>query len=92
MFILVDKSNDGVYALRDQEKKKVVHIFQERDDAERYLVHLEAKPEEPKSGEYKNDNLRIANIDVDIVAANCKQFGYRYTIIEPDQLVIPPTL
>ena len=34
----------------------------------------------------------IANIDVDIVAANCKQFGYRYTIIEPDQLVIPPTL
>ena len=77
---------------QDQEKKKIVHIFQERDDAERYLVHLEARPEQPKFGEYKNDNLRIANIDVDIVAANCKQFGYRYTIIEPDALVIPPEL
>ena len=42
MFILVDKSNDGVYAVRDQEKKKVVHIFQERDDAERYLTLMEA--------------------------------------------------
>ncbi len=87
MFILVDNSTEGVYAVRSQkDKAKIVQIFVKHEDAERYLVHLEAEDDDKK----KNSNLRIANIDVDIVASNCKQFGYRFSIIEPDTLVVPP--
>ena len=47
MFILVDGKTDGVYAVRTQEKKKVVQIFEQEDDAQRYLVLLEAR-EDPE--------------------------------------------
>ena len=82
MFILVDKSNDGVYAVRDQEKKKVVHIFQERDDAERYLTLMEANDAPQK--------LEIMEIHPQVLAFNCDSYGYRFTVVEPEDFVIPP--
>ncbi len=84
MFILVDGKTEGVYAVRTQEKKKVVQIFQEEDDAQRYLVLLEAR-EDPE-----DEYLEVHEIDLDVVIANCHQYGYSYGIIEPDELVIPP--
>ena len=86
MFILVDNGTEGVYAVKAKDKSKIVQIFEKQDDAERYLVHLEAEDTPDK----KNSNLRIAHIDIDMVASNCKQFGYRYSIIESDTLVVPP--
>jgi hypothetical protein len=84
MFILVDEKTDGVYAVRTKDSKKVVQIFQELEDAERYLGLLEAR-EDPE-----DEQLKIHEIDLDIVVANCVQYGYSYGIIEPDELVIPP--
>ena len=38
----------------------------------------------------EDEPLEIHEIDLDMVIANCVQYGYNYGIIEPDDLVIPP--
>ena len=42
MFLLIDKASGGVYAVHVENKGKVVQMFQEEDDAERYLGLLRA--------------------------------------------------
>ena len=82
MFILTTKKG-GVYSVPDKNKKKIVQCFEERDDAERYKALLEAD-------DYKPD-LHLQEIEQDLVAMQCSNYGYQYTIISPDVLVIPPT-
>ena len=40
MFILTEKDTGGVYALPNNENVKTVHMFEEEDDAKRYLYCL----------------------------------------------------
>ena len=40
MFILTEKDTGGVYALPNNENVKTVHMFEEEDDAKRYLYQL----------------------------------------------------
>ena len=42
MFILTEKDTGGVYALPNKENVKTVHMFEQEDDALRYLEQLEA--------------------------------------------------
>ena len=42
MFILLDKSTGGVYAVTGADGNKVVQIFVDKDDAVRYYGMLEA--------------------------------------------------
>tara|TARA_B100001250_G_scaffold80680_1_gene66358 strand:+ start:5345 stop:5611 length:267 start_codon:yes stop_codon:yes gene_type:complete len=83
MFVLVDKNSGGVYAVRDDGlKERVVQIFSESDDAERYYGHLIAN-------DYKRQ-LKVMEIEEGDVKRNCNQFGYHYSIIQPDDIVFPP--
>ena len=34
--------------------------------------------------------LEIMQIDDEIVAFNCDSYGYRFTVVEPEDFVIPP--
>ena len=43
MFILTQKERGGVYAVKDKTKIKTVQVFEEEDDAVRYMTLLEAK-------------------------------------------------
>ena len=45
MWILAPKgfTDEGAYAVKDHEGQKVVFLFEERDDCERYGIQLEAK-------------------------------------------------
>lgn len=83
MFILTEFKSGGVYAvsniLTDQ---KTVQVFERKDDADRYLMLLE-------SNDYP-DKLEVLEVDPDVVAINCNKFGYEYTVISPDDFVIPP--
>lgn len=83
MYILVATESGGVYASRDQNRKKVVQLFVDEDDATRYLGMLDA--------EDFHENLEVTEVDVAVVVANCKKYGYNYCIVEPNQLVIPPS-
>jgi len=83
MFILTEKDTGGVYALPNNDNVKTVHMFEQEDDALRYLEQLEAI-------DYKR-TLELMEIDVDSVAINCDKFGYAYSIVTKNDLILPPT-
>lgn len=84
MFILTEKDTGGVYALPNNENVKTVHMFEEEDDAKRYLYQLNEQ-------DYKK-KLELLEIDVDAVAINCDKFGYAYAIVTRDDLILPPII
>ena len=68
MFVLTDDKSGGVYAVRDDEKmERVVQLFVDKDDAERYYIML-------KADEYPRD-LSITEVDEETVKENCRQYG-----------------
>ena len=82
MFILLDKSTGGVYAVTGDDGNKVVQIFVDKDDAVRYYGMLEAV-------DYKRP-LEVTEVEEDIVIDNCSVHNYNYAFINPEDLVIPP--
>ena len=82
MWILAPKGHEdeGAYAVKDGVGEKVVFLFEERDDCERYGMQLEAR-----------DHPEMVLIEVaDTVAiAACERARVKYTIISPDDIVIP---
>ena len=83
MYILTEKKSGGVYAVIDTvDGQKIVQIFEEKDDATRYHQML-------GEAEYP-DKLEIPEVEQEIVAMNCKNYGYKYTVISPNDFVIPP--
>lgn len=85
MFLLIDQSNNGVYAVRNRKNEKVVQIFEDKDDADRYMGLLLANSSE---GEY--DDLEVIDIDEETIVKNCEIYGYNYCIITPEDIVFPP--
>mgnify|MGYP001194645227 FL=1 len=83
MFILTEQDTGGVYALPNNKNVKTVHMFEQKDDAVRYLEQLQAI-------DYKR-KLELMEIDVDSVAINCDKFGYAYSIVTKNDLILPPT-
>ena len=84
MFILLDKKTGGVYAVNDENGGKVVQIFVDKDDADRYYSLLQAD-------DYKRP-LDVTEVDEQIVISNCTAQNYNYVFIQPDQLVVHPHL
>tara|TARA_B100000965_G_C19421805_1_gene682474 strand:+ start:347 stop:595 length:249 start_codon:yes stop_codon:yes gene_type:complete len=82
MFVLTDTKTGGIYAIKNIDRKKTVTVFEDRDDAERYVLLLNA-------GDYEDD-LEIIECDPTVIAINCNTYGYTYSIIEKDDLIIPP--
>ncbi len=83
MFLLTlkDKRDDGAYAVQDQYGHKVLFLFEEKDDAVRYALMLE---------DQQDTEMDIVEIDDDIALKTCKTHKYKYAIITPDDIVIPP--
>ena len=83
MFILTlrDKKEQGAYAVQDGPGNHVLFLFEEEDDAERYAMMLE-----------KQDDKEMDLVEVDDALAlrTCKMYNYRYSIITPNDIVIPP--
>jgi hypothetical protein len=84
MYILVSRKSSGVYAVSVKKSNKVVLIFIEKDDADRYIGLLEA-------GDF-DDKLESVEVTEDIIRSNCEAFGYEYTVIDRDHLVVPVDL
>jgi len=83
MFVLIDKKTGGVYAVRDDETvERVVQMFVDKDDAERYYEMLQAS-------DYPRD-LEVTEVEEESVKENCISYGYQFSIITPDDIVIPP--
>ena len=84
MFILTinGKEKEGAYSVTDDEGDQILYLFQEEDDAVRYAMMLE---------EDDYPEMHIIEIEDDVMLKTCEIHGYQYTVITPDDIVIPPT-
>ena len=85
MFVLTlkDQQDDGAYAVQDKHGHKVLFLFEEEDDAERYAMMLEIEEEQ---------SMSIVEVDDDLAIKSCKLHVYKYAVITPNDIVIPPKL
>ena len=85
MFLLTLKGrkDDGAYAVQDQYGEKVLFLFEEEDDATRYAMMLE------ENEDYEKE-MDVVEVDDELAIKTCKMYNYRYAVITPDDIVIPP--
>ena len=84
MFLLTlkDKKQEGAYAVQNKNGEKVLFLFEEEDDAERYAMQLEEE-EDPTE-------LEVVEVDGPLAIRTCRLYNYRYAVIIPNDIVIPP--
>lgn len=81
MFVLTEVGTGGVYACTNKDKQKTVTVFELEDDAERYALLLEAT-------DYHKE-LELMEVDPEIIALNCVNYDYKFTIIKSNELIVP---
>ena len=85
MFLLTIKNrkDDGAYAVQNKKGEKVLFLFEDEDDADRYAMMLE---------EEDQANMEVIEVDGALAIRTCKLYNYRYAVITPNDIVIPPKL
>ena len=85
MFLLTlrNKKDEGAYAVQDRYGDKVLFLFEEEDDAERYAMMLNEDDKYQKV-------MVVVEVDDQLALKTCKMYNYKYTVITPNDLVIPP--
>ena len=83
LLTLKDKRETGVYAVEDKTGHKVLFLFEQEDDAERYAMMLE------DDDKYKKE-MAVIEVDDELAIKTCKMYNYKYTVITPNDFVIPP--
>tara|TARA_B100000287_G_scaffold190458_1_gene179853 strand:+ start:264 stop:521 length:258 start_codon:yes stop_codon:yes gene_type:complete len=83
MFLLTLKSNkgEGAYAVDDRYGNQVLFLFQAEDDAERYAMMLE---------DQEDKEMDVIEVDDELAIKTCKMHNYKYAVITPDDIMIPP--
>ena len=85
LLTLRDKKDEGAYAVPDRYGDKVLFLFEEEDDAVRYAMMLEDSDTDPYSRE-----MDVIEVDDELALKTCKMHNYKYSVITPDDFVIPP--
>lgn len=85
MFILTlyGREKDGAYSVKNTIGEQVVYLFQEEDDAVRYAGLLE---------EDDYPEMHVIEIEDNVIINACELYGYQYTVITPEDIVIPPKM
>jgi hypothetical protein len=83
MFILTinGKETEGAYSVTDDDGEQILYLFEEEDDALRYAMMLE---------EDGSPEMHVIEIEDEVMIKTCEIHDYRYTIITPNDIVIPP--
>ena len=83
LLTLKDRRDDGAYAVLNRYGEKVLFMFEEEDDAERYAMMLE------DDDQYKKE-MAVIEVDDELAIKTCRMYNYKYTVITPNDFVIPP--
>ena len=86
MYILSLKgdSEEGAYAVLNKYGEKVLFLFQKEDDAERYAMQIEDQED--------NKQMSVIEVDDNLAIITCRRYNYKYAVITPNDIVIPPKL
>ena len=83
MYLITLKDNQqGIYSVFDAQEQRIVPIFVEEDDADRYVMALADYEENPE--------LEVVETEPDHSIHACRSQGQRFSIITPDDFIIPP--
>lgn len=85
MFLLAieDRRDDGAYAVINHNGDKVLFLFEEEDDATRYAMMLEDQDE---------SEMDVVEVDDALAIKTCRMYNYKYAVVTPNDIVIPPKL
>ena len=83
LLTLKDSATEGAYAVANKYGEKVLFLFQKEDDAERYAMQLETEEEK---------EMDIIEVDDERAIATCRRYNYKYAVVTPNDIVIPPKL
>ena len=82
MYVLtLEDHAEGVYSVYDEQKNRVIPIFQIEDDADRYLEMLEDR-------DYPA--MAVVEMEDHVIIGACQDRGQKFSIITPDDFLIPP--
>ena len=82
LLTLKDKRDDGAYAVLNRYGEKVLFMFEEEDDAERYAMMM--------NDDEENASLNVIEIEDALAIRTCKMYNYKYAVITPNDIVVPP--
>ena len=83
LLTIKDKQTEGAYAVPDEYGDKVLFLFEQEDDAERYAMMLE-------DDEKYQKEMAVIEVDDELAIKTCRMYNYKYTVITPNDFVIPP--
>tara|TARA_B100001769_G_scaffold28382_1_gene18664 strand:- start:1025 stop:1300 length:276 start_codon:yes stop_codon:yes gene_type:complete len=83
MFVITLKDHpSGIFSVFDEQDERIVPLFEDVDDAVRYVMQL---------GEDEgNPDLQVINVKPDEIIQACRIQGQKYSIITADDFIIPP--
>ena len=83
MFILTVKGyeDEGAFALEADNGERVLLMFEQEDDADRYvgLMEVDDFPE-----------MNVIEIDDAVAIRACQVHDYVYNVITPEDIIVPP--
>ena len=82
MFVLtIENHPEGVYSVFDEAENRVIPIFLANEDAERYLMMMEEEEYPP---------MQVVEMEDHVIIGACQDRGQRFSIITPDDFIVPP--
>ncbi len=83
MYILAisGKESEGAYAIDNENNKRMVYMFLDKDDAIRYAGLLEAD---------NFPDMSVVEVNDQEIIEACVKHGHEYFVVTPDDIVIPP--
>ena len=84
LLTLKDSEAEGAYAVADKYGEKVLFLFQKEDDAERYAMQIEDQED--------NKQMAVIEVDDNLAIITCRRYNYKYAVITPNDIIIPPKL
>lgn len=82
LLTIKDKQNEGAYAVPDEYGDKVLFLFEQEDDAERYAMMINEQDVKRQ--------MDIIEVEDELALKTCRMYNYKYAVITPDDIVIPP--
>ena len=82
LLTMTERQDNGAYAVLNRYGEKVLFMFEEEDDAERYAMML--------NDDEKDSELNVIEIDDALAIMTCKRYNYKYAVITPNDIVVPP--
>ena len=80
--ITLQDEPSGIYSVFNDSQDRIIPLFEQEDDALRYLFLLEEVNDNP--------DLEILEVEPDLIITACRSQGQKYSIITADDLIIPP--